>query len=161
MALQDISLSLCGWGEVPNEDNFVRHVVSFTDLCNNPALLESPDLVVRIGDKYYSYRAAMPIIISMLVYQRQLPQSTIEQLCSLHMSNTNTPVAVLQKQEPRSYSWWSWRRRTTETVGVSNDVKIEEIKEDNITVVDSSPSSPKDVKGIYIVKKSFVFVLIV
>lgn len=83
-ALQDISLSLCGWTEPPNEDHFIRHVVSFTDLCNNPALLESADLVVRIADKYYSWRAATPIIISMLVYQRQLPQVNIFTLISLH-----------------------------------------------------------------------------
>lgn len=72
--LQDISLSMCGWNETPNEDNFIRHVVNFTDLCNNPSLLENGDLVVRIGDKYYSWRVATPIIVSMLVYQRTLPQ---------------------------------------------------------------------------------------
>lgn len=151
--LQDISLSICGWSDNPNEDNFIRHIVSFTDLCNNPSLLESPDLVVRIKDKYYSWRAATPIIISMLVYQRQLPQvlrnfntferqdfhdliqSTVEQLLSMHMP----PASIQdksQKTESRGYSWWSWRRKGDRNASTEIQEAITDKQEDRITPVE-------------------------
>nr|QYV43132.1 lipid metabolism-related protein [Colaphellus bowringi] len=112
---QDISLSVCGWDPVPDRERFLEHVVKFSDLCNNPVLFENPNLVVRIKDKYYTWKVASPIIASIMIYGRPLLQSSVDQLCTIHM-----PTRVLeegkdcpkQQQEAR-YSWWSWRRGKT------------------------------------------------
>lgn len=70
----DIFLSLCGWDPEPTEESFNRNMIPFSDLCNNPGMLESPNLVVRIHDKYYNWKVAAPIISSIVIYQRPLPQ---------------------------------------------------------------------------------------
>lgn len=72
--MHDISLSLCGWDREPIEENFIRYLVPFSDLCNNPLLFESPNLVVKIKDKYYNWKVAAPIVTSLMIYQRPLPQ---------------------------------------------------------------------------------------
>lgn len=72
--MHDISISMCGWDPEPTDDNFIRHVVAFSDLCNNPSLFESESLVVRIKKKYYTWKVAAPIISSLIIYQRPLPQ---------------------------------------------------------------------------------------
>ncbi|XP_017772334.1 PREDICTED: phosphatidate phosphatase LPIN3 isoform X1 [Nicrophorus vespilloides] len=111
--MHDISLSMCGWEPEPVEDTFLRHVVAFSDLCNNPSLFESPNLVVRIRNKYYNWKVAAPIISSLIIYQRPLPQSTVDQLINIHMPSTNNAIGVSQEKEQKteSRSWmWMWRR---------------------------------------------------
>ncbi|KAF5301352.1 hypothetical protein FQA39_LY10750 [Lamprigera yunnana] len=133
----DISLSLCGWDIEPNEERFGAESVVFSDLCNNPSLLESPKLVVRIHDKYYNWKVAIPIITSLFIYQRSLPQSTVDQLCNIHMISTTQEKRT--KPETKSYSWWGWRRsrasRDTASADTSNSVdigKTEDTKDPNV-----------------------------
>lgn len=78
--MYDIALSLCGWETEPTEERFNQNGVSFPDLCNNPSVLESAKLVVRIHDKYYNWKVAVPIITSIAIYQRPLPQVRIQKL---------------------------------------------------------------------------------
>ncbi|XP_044744130.1 phosphatidate phosphatase LPIN2 isoform X2 [Coccinella septempunctata] len=110
--INDISISSCGWTPEPNPDRFLENVISFSDLCNNPTILESERLVVRIKDKYYNWKVAAPLIASLMIYHRPLPQSSIDQLCNVHMPSTSKSTSqnkIQAKQEER-YSWWSWRR---------------------------------------------------
>ncbi|KAL3288419.1 hypothetical protein HHI36_002865, partial [Cryptolaemus montrouzieri] len=110
--INDISISSCGWEPEPNPDRFLEHVISFSDLCNNPRLLESENLVVRIKDKYFNWKVAAPLIASLMIYHRPLPQSSIEHLCSVHMPTSRKGIQDKSqiKQQERQYSWWSWRR---------------------------------------------------
>lgn len=68
---------MCGWEPEPNEDSFMRNVIAFTDLCNNPSLFESSNLVVRINGKYYNWKVASPMIATSMIYQRALPEVRI------------------------------------------------------------------------------------
>jgi phosphatidate phosphatase LPIN len=77
----EISLSLCGGLAAadekipaPTEDSFLQGLVTYNDLIQNPKLVENPDLVVRFNGKYYNWRAACPLIMSLVVYQKPLPQ---------------------------------------------------------------------------------------
>uniref|UniRef100_A0A1Y1KET5 phosphatidate phosphatase n=1 Tax=Photinus pyralis TaxID=7054 RepID=A0A1Y1KET5_PHOPY len=135
VCIGDISLSLCGWDTEPTEERFSAESVPFSDLCNNPSILESKKLVVRIHNKYYNFKVAVPIITSLMIYQRPLPQSTIDQLCNMHMTSTEDKRP---KQETKGgYSWWGWRRSrasreatpSTDTVVTIDLGKTEETKD--------------------------------
>lgn len=52
----------------------MQNLVTFQDLINNPKLLEDPNLVVRYDGQYYNMKAASPLIISLMVFRRPLPQ---------------------------------------------------------------------------------------
>lgn len=99
-------MSLCGWEPEPDAARFDECSVSFIDFCNNPLLLDDPNLVVSIRGKYYNWRVAGPMILSMMVFNRPLLQTSVDQLRNIHMHSTKD-----NKQESRS--WWSWRRSKT------------------------------------------------
>ncbi|XP_049819413.1 phosphatidate phosphatase LPIN3 isoform X2 [Aethina tumida] len=160
----DISLSLCGWDPMPSEEKFLEHTVKFSDLCNNPVLFEDNNLVVRIKDKYYSWKVAAPIIATIMVYGRPLLQSSVDHLVSLHMPSAPTGDKGISKQESqestRSWSaWWRGRKTTRETTSVTEpseiktttDAKEEKIVEEVIqeTITDSptatTPNKPKEI----------------
>ncbi|KAG8446178.1 hypothetical protein GDO86_013870 [Hymenochirus boettgeri] len=124
-----VSLSLCGglaetW-DIPH-DWFQKHRISYSEFCNNPAIIEDPRLVLRIHNKYYNWAAAAPIILCMQVFQQDLPQGVINQL--------------EQQKMPRNQGWWfSWRRRDTQ-LPMYKPQECEEQKESN-------PNSLKEFVG--------------
>ncbi|XP_056634366.1 phosphatidate phosphatase LPIN3 isoform X1 [Diorhabda sublineata] len=137
---QDISLSMCGWEPEPNCNRFLEKVVKFSDLCNNPILFENPDLVVRIKDKYYTWKVAAPIITSIMVYGRPLVQSSVDQLCNIHMPNRPAAQELKEegpKQEIRR-SWWRWSRGATsrETTPASENVNIKKVVDTKQVVIE-------------------------
>ncbi|XP_048205301.1 phosphatidate phosphatase LPIN3 isoform X2 [Perognathus longimembris pacificus] len=84
-SLQDsvdmIALSLCG-GLADNRDisleKFNQHTVSYQDLTKNPGLLDDPNLVVKINEKYYNWAVAAPMILSLQAFQKNLPKRSVQ-----------------------------------------------------------------------------------
>ncbi|XP_060086898.1 phosphatidate phosphatase LPIN3 [Heteronotia binoei] len=97
-----ILLSVCGGlgdsGELSHEE-FMKHVVSYQEFAENPAVIEDPNLVVQIHKKYYNWSVAAPMILSLQAFQKNLPKSTVDRL-------------MKEKMPKRGGRWWfSWRRR--------------------------------------------------
>ncbi|KAG5868990.1 hypothetical protein JTB14_025267 [Gonioctena quinquepunctata] len=151
---QDISLSLCGWDPEPDRNKFLEHVVKFSDLCNTPVLFEDPNLVIRIKDKYYTWKVAAPIIASIMIYGRPLLQSSVDQLCNIHMpariTETQEDPKEEQQQQEAKYSWWNWRRgktsrETTPALGKSTEPdKTAETKDLAEAVVEANENTAVD-----------------
>ncbi|KAL5014363.1 hypothetical protein ScPMuIL_008633 [Solemya velum] len=104
------SLSLCGGLTDPegvNLEKFMQKVVTYGDLCENPTMTNNPDLVVRVGDKYYNWQTAAPLILSHAVFQKELPDLLVSNLVREHMP---------KKKEKKTgvSSWFSWRRPATD-----------------------------------------------
>uniref|UniRef100_A0A8D0L2Z9 phosphatidate phosphatase n=1 Tax=Sphenodon punctatus TaxID=8508 RepID=A0A8D0L2Z9_SPHPU len=100
--MSSIVLSLCGGlgdsGEISPE-KFMKDVLSYQEFAENPGVLDDPNLVVQIHNKYYNWAVAAPIVLSLQAYQKNLPQSTIDRL-------------VKEKMLKRGSRWWfSWRRK--------------------------------------------------
>lgn len=118
-----VAFSLCGNlsqfdGEVPFE-KFEKFRVTYENFCNNPNLFMNPNLVVRIDDKYYNWQTATPILMSLVVFQRPLPESIVTSLVKDHMPKKT------RKTEGRS--WWYWRRPA---VSDADSTKTEIIKDE-------------------------------
>ncbi|KAH8376251.1 hypothetical protein KR200_011497 [Drosophila serrata] len=116
--LDFVAMSMCGMSEQggePTEEEFNSHLVSYPDVCKSPSIFSSPNLVVRLNGKYYTWMAACPIVMTMITFQKPLTHDAIEQL----MSQGDKCLASEDKQEAaaqvdsagqtRRY-WWSWRR---------------------------------------------------
>ncbi|KRT86201.1 hypothetical protein AMK59_2759, partial [Oryctes borbonicus] len=146
---QDVAISMCGWTPEPTEDMFIKHIVAFSDLCNNPSLLESPKLVVRIRNKYYPWKIAAPLISSVVIYQRPLPQTTIDQLCTMHMPQQAALPEKERKTQETSYSWFSWRRQKTssrETTPALDTSGTESKDKSTVATVDTDSSIKLDIE---------------
>uniref|UniRef100_A0A3Q3KQA2 phosphatidate phosphatase n=1 Tax=Monopterus albus TaxID=43700 RepID=A0A3Q3KQA2_MONAL len=96
----DISMSLCGQeGDTSQitQSEFKEHIVTYQDFTNNPGIIEDPNLVICINSNYYNWEAAAPMVLSMTAFQKNLPETIIEQL-------------VKSKMPKKSGPWWFWRR---------------------------------------------------
>ncbi|KAJ8957637.1 hypothetical protein NQ318_017526 [Aromia moschata] len=112
---QDISLSLCGWEPEPTCDKFLEHLVKFSDLCNSPILFENPNLVVRIKDKYYTWKVAAPIITSIMVFGRPLLQ--VSRIILVHRPLSTSATYTCPSRNLRTWRKARSSRRRQSTRG--------------------------------------------
>ncbi|XP_027431136.1 phosphatidate phosphatase LPIN2 isoform X2 [Zalophus californianus] len=77
MDLPDVTLSLCGGlsenGEISKE-KFMEHIITYHEFAENPGLIDNPNLVIRIYNRYYNWALAAPMILSLQVFQKSLPK---------------------------------------------------------------------------------------
>ncbi|NXW54833.1 LPIN3 phosphatase, partial [Eurystomus gularis] len=97
-----IALSLCGGlggSRQISHEKFMEHMVSYEQFAENPGLTNDPNLVILINKKYYNWAVAAPMVLSLQAFQRNIPESTIDQL-------------VKEKMPKKGSRWWfSWSRR--------------------------------------------------
>ncbi|XP_028822537.1 phosphatidate phosphatase LPIN2-like isoform X2 [Denticeps clupeoides] len=118
--LPHVSLSLCGGlsGNAQiNEEKFMEHIVTYLDFAENPAIVDNPNLVVKIGQRYYNWTLAAPLVLSLQVFQKSLPKSAEEEW-------------MKQKMPKKSGSWWFWRK----------SFKQSEVKPEVSSLLNRSPS---------------------
>ncbi|XP_059183244.1 phosphatidate phosphatase LPIN2-like [Centropristis striata] len=111
--LPDVTLSLCGGvgenSEIPKE-KFMEHIITYNDFAENPAIIDNPNLVVRIANRYYNWTLAAPLILSMQAFQKNLPKATEE-------------AWVKEKMPKKSGRWWFWRKSSVKQL--SSETKLE------------------------------------
>nr|KAF6330406.1 lipin 2 [Myotis myotis] len=130
MDLPDVTLSLCGGlsenGEISKE-KFMEHIITYHEFAENPGLIDNPNLVIRIYNRYYNWALAAPMILSLQVFQKSLPKATVESW-------------VKDKMPKKSGRWWFWRKRESMTK------QLPEAKEGKSEMPSTSdlPSSTKE-----------------
>uniref|UniRef100_A0A4W5NWG9 phosphatidate phosphatase n=1 Tax=Hucho hucho TaxID=62062 RepID=A0A4W5NWG9_9TELE len=114
--LPDITLSLCGGvGENSeiSKEKFMEHIITYHEFAENPAIIDNPNLVVRISNRYYNWTLAAPLILSMQAFQKNLPKATEE-------------AWVKEKMPKKSGRWWFWRKSSVKQVGTVSQKKAAE-----------------------------------
>ncbi|XP_076011604.1 phosphatidate phosphatase LPIN1 isoform X2 [Genypterus blacodes] len=104
--LPHVAISLCG-GLTDNREitreQFQERAVSYQQFSDNPSLIDDPNLVVKIGNKYYNWSTAAPVMLALQVYQKPLPQASVENI-------------MKEKMPKKGGRWWfSWRRRNSDS----------------------------------------------
>ncbi|XP_040921832.1 phosphatidate phosphatase LPIN2-like isoform X1 [Toxotes jaculatrix] len=111
--LPDVTLSLCGGvGENSeiSKEKFMEHIITYNEFAENPAIIDNPNLVVRIANRYYNWTLAAPLILSMQAFQKNLPKATEE-------------AWVKEKMPKKSGRWWFWRKSSVKQS--SSETKLE------------------------------------
>ncbi|KAM6948650.1 phosphatidate phosphatase LPIN2 [Aplochiton taeniatus] len=112
--LPDVTLSLCGGlsenAEISKE-KFMEHIITYHEFAENPAIIDNPNLVVKIANRYYNWTLAAPLILSLQAFQKNLPKATEE-------------AWVKEKMPKKSGRWWFWRKRADSTIKQS-EAKLE------------------------------------
>uniref|UniRef100_A0AAQ5XU32 phosphatidate phosphatase n=1 Tax=Amphiprion ocellaris TaxID=80972 RepID=A0AAQ5XU32_AMPOC len=78
-------------------EKFMEHIITYNEFAENPAIIDNPNLVVRIANRYYNWTLAAPLILSMQAFQKNLPKATEE-------------AWVKEKMPKKSGRWWFWRK---------------------------------------------------
>ncbi|MEQ2246536.1 hypothetical protein ILYODFUR_000395 [Ilyodon furcidens] len=114
--LPDVKLSLCGGvGENSeiSKEKFMEHMITYNDFADNAAIIDNPNLVVRIGNRYYNWTLAAPLILSMQAFQKNLPKTTEE-------------AWVKEKMPKKSGRWWFWRKSSTKQLSTESKLERQE-----------------------------------
>uniref|UniRef100_A0AAR2IRJ3 phosphatidate phosphatase n=1 Tax=Pygocentrus nattereri TaxID=42514 RepID=A0AAR2IRJ3_PYGNA len=128
--LPNIAISLCG-GLTENQEitreEFQERAISYQEFADNPSIIDDPNLVVKIGTKYYNWSTAAPLLLAMQVFQKPLPKySCLSYVYSAFGFFTycfpsvfgSSPAAVedimKEKMPKKGGRWWfSWRGRNS------------------------------------------------
>uniref|UniRef100_A0A673UIU8 phosphatidate phosphatase n=1 Tax=Suricata suricatta TaxID=37032 RepID=A0A673UIU8_SURSU len=89
--LPSIAISLCGGLSDNREitkDAFLEQAVSYQQFVDNPALIDDPNLVVKIGNKYYNWTTAAPLLLAMQAFQKPLPKESKPEQCLAGQSHS-------------------------------------------------------------------------
>ncbi|XP_026142700.1 phosphatidate phosphatase LPIN2-like isoform X2 [Carassius auratus] len=128
--LPDVTLSLCGGlgenGEISKE-KFMEHIITYHEFAENLAVIDNPNLVVKIGNRYYNWTLAAPLILSLQAFQKNLPKATEE-------------AWVKERMPKKSGRWWFWRKRADSTIKQSESTGKLEIKQSQMEEGSSSLS---------------------
>ncbi|XP_059376488.1 phosphatidate phosphatase LPIN1-like isoform X2 [Carassius carassius] len=114
--LPHIAISLCGGltenREITREE-FEERAIPYQEFADNPSIIDDPNLVVKIGTKYYNWTTAAPIVLAMQVFQKPLPMATVENI-------------MKEKMPKKGGRWWfSWRGRNNSSKSESASDQIE------------------------------------
>ncbi|XP_051771583.1 phosphatidate phosphatase LPIN2 isoform X1 [Ctenopharyngodon idella] len=128
--LPDVTLSLCGGlgenGEISKE-KFMEHIITYHEFAESPAIIDNPNLVVKIGNRYYNWTLAAPLILSLQAFQKNLPKATEE-------------AWVKERMPKKSGRWWFWRKRADSTIKQSESTGKLEVKQSQMEDGSSSLS---------------------
>ncbi|TSK82172.1 Phosphatidate phosphatase LPIN2 [Bagarius yarrelli] len=130
--LPDVTLSLCGGlsenAEISKE-KFMEHIVTYNEFAENPAIIDNPNLVVKIGNRYYNWTLAAPLILSLQAFQKNLPKATEE-------------AWVKERMPKKSGRWWFWRKRADSTMKQSDNAEKLEMKEEQLKEGEALENDP-------------------
>ncbi|XP_056283941.1 phosphatidate phosphatase LPIN1 [Pseudoliparis swirei] len=99
-----IAISLCGGLNDVREitkELFHEKLISYQQFSENPSIIDDPNLVVKIGSKYYNWSSAAPLMLAMQAFQKPLPKAAVENI-------------MKEKMPKKGGRWWfSWRGRNS------------------------------------------------
>ncbi|MEQ2199433.1 hypothetical protein XENOCAPTIV_027414 [Xenoophorus captivus] len=128
--LPDVKLSLCGGvGENSeiSKEKFMEHMITYNDFADNAAIIDNPNLVVRIGNRYYNWTLAAPLILSMQAFQKNLPKLSTESKLERQESVSRESPALHQALDTQhKASEWSSDEETKELNGAAPALKLTE-----------------------------------
>ncbi|XP_067337142.1 phosphatidate phosphatase LPIN1 isoform X5 [Channa argus] len=102
--LPSLAMSLCG-GLTDNREitreQFHEKIISYQQFAENPSIIDDPNLVIKIGSKYYNWSTAAPLMLAMQAFQKPLPKAAVESI-------------MKEKMPKKGGRWWfSWRGRNS------------------------------------------------
>lgn len=122
--LGDVQLSLCGQNDVHDqayEELFQANLISFDKFCDELQtngslnLLNNKNLIIKLNNQYFTGQRALPIILSAIVFNKQLPNNVVQQLQDLNVDKSDKPkVQQNQQESSRWYRLFSSRKENTQ-----------------------------------------------
>lgn len=135
----NVSISLCGPLEDQeaqvSDEKFNQHLVTHEALCDNPAVISDPNLVIRIGNKYYNWAIAGPLLLSKAVFNKPLNDASLTRLVLQHLP---------KKETANTRRGWRFWRRGDPAAPATATSTVPTATKDSVSPASSHPSSPPD-----------------
>ena len=164
--IPDLAVSLCGGLQdrsiTPDQfaSGLLSHEQFLQKIKETSPLLEDPDFVVRLHEKYVSWSTASPILFSLMFFKKPLPTEAVEEMLklglpvNLNLSADEVTSEKSNKKESWFGGWFGGGANETQAADevqagdeVQSETAIEEIKtepaEEKPTLSVSIPSTPR------------------
>ncbi|RIA99275.1 Lipin/Ned1/Smp2-domain-containing protein [Glomus cerebriforme] len=133
-------ISLCGsevFGrdEQTDADMFRKNQITYEHFSENLRILNDKSLVIKYNNRYYSWQTAAPIIVSLLVFQKPLPDSTVADLSNNKLEGLRSS----RSSDQRRYSLRGWSRWWSRS-SIEAPEKIDEKPKNNIEKEEKKPT---------------------
>ncbi|CAH1406289.1 unnamed protein product [Nezara viridula] len=152
---EDLAMSFCGPNPTPEQ--FEEAQIVYNDFIVNPQIIFDPKLVVRVDGKYYTWKAAAPILVSFFFFNKTLPQDVLSRISESEAEHDEKigEARIDEKGKPsrKPYSWFYWSRNNPQAQKYPNSTEVssptslkeEEIKTTEIVPVETieKPDPPK------------------
>jgi len=153
--LPDLAASLCGGLESKDVtvEAFENCLLTYTEFMGRlreggESMMTDPRLVIRVHEKYLSWAAASPILLSILLFKQPLPGDLIQELIKdgLDVNLNLSPEEVEQKRaktSSKSSTWFGWFSGNRPKENSTDKLEEQETHEETpiIEVVDTAESS--------------------
>ena len=120
--LPDLAASTCGGltDSSITPDQFEAHLISYQEFLEKTSagsgtggILSDPNLVIRVHEKYLSWAAAAPILLSILLYKQPLPSDVVDKIIrdGLDVNINISPEDMEKKRSEKARkttSWFGW-----------------------------------------------------
>lgn len=107
-----VEMSMCAelWDQEPDKEHlFSSNLVKFEDFSQNPwAIINNPNLLIKLGNKVYTKDAALPMILSLIIFKQSLtntkdpsdfPKQRPQNIhCSPEVRNRSSNLALTSDQ---------------------------------------------------------------
>ena len=115
----NVELSLCG-DQLPTDVRasnqaqldriFWQHQITYEQFCQQPSLLNHPNLVVRVDGRMLRWSVAAPLLVSLLAFRRSPPKEVVKALLLNEDAATSAPKAASAATKRVAESSYSWLR---------------------------------------------------
>ncbi|KAF0023336.1 hypothetical protein F2P81_023966 [Scophthalmus maximus] len=103
--LPSIAISLCG-GLTDNreitKEQFHAKIISYQQFVENPSIIDDPNLVIKIGSKYYNWSTAAPLMLAMQAFQKPLPKDSMSECGACGSTELAGEMTSRHKEESSS-----------------------------------------------------------
>ncbi|PKC70831.1 LNS2-domain-containing protein [Rhizophagus irregularis] len=131
-------ISLCGSEDFGRDEEidaemFRKNQITYEFFSKSPRILNDKSLVVKYNSRYYSWQSAAPIIASLLVFQKPLPDSTVTDLY-----NNKCRSSDQRRYSLRGWSrWWS---RSSSPLPIEAPVKVDDKPKNDVEKEEEKPT---------------------
>eukprot|EP00092_Neocalanus_flemingeri_P029079 GFUD01031566.1.p1 GENE.GFUD01031566.1~~GFUD01031566.1.p1 ORF type:complete len:914 (+),score=294.80 GFUD01031566.1:301-3042(+) len=114
--LPDLAASMCGGlaeGDITLE-KFEEHILTFSDFVEQmrteKSILTDPNLVIRVHEKYLTWTAAAPLLLSVMLFKQPLPGDVVEEITKdcLNVNINMTAEQIKNNRDKSKKSWFEW-----------------------------------------------------
>jgi len=151
--LPDLAGSLCGGlaGAAISPEQFEADLLTYPQFVSQVVAGASnavthPSLVIRMYEKYLSWEQAAPILLSLLLFRKPLPQETVREMIKDCLDvNIALPPPEEMSSSQKPASWLEWLTRTPkQEVSDDTPAHVQSIQPRKRLETESSTTSTQD-----------------
>ncbi|CAG8696593.1 10577_t:CDS:2, partial [Acaulospora colombiana] len=122
------------------DELFRKKLITFEQFSENPQLLNDKNLILKCNNRYYTWPNAAPLITSLIVFNKPLPETTETKSSGDRLEDLSSPDR--RKYSLRNWSHWWTRSASSQHTGSKEIIKEDPKNEDKKEATSQDAKKP-------------------